>query len=30
MLSCFVNGLKLVVMYKWDPSRALQLIERRR
>jgi long-chain acyl-CoA synthetase len=30
MLSCFVNGLKLVVMYKWDPSRALQLIERER
>ena len=30
MLSCFVGGLKLVVMYKWDPLRALQLIERER
>jgi long-chain acyl-CoA synthetase len=30
MLSCFANGFKLVVMYKWDPERALQLIERER
>lgn len=30
MLSCFSSGLKLVVMYKWDPLRALQLIERER
>jgi len=30
MLSCFAGGLKLVVMYKWDPLRALQLIERER
>jgi steroid-24-oyl-CoA synthetase len=30
MLSSFVNGYKLVVMYKWDPLRALQLIERER
>jgi long-chain acyl-CoA synthetase len=28
MMSCFAAGLKLVVMYKWDPLRALQLIER--
>ncbi len=28
MLSCFSGGLKLVVMYKWDPDRALELIER--
>jgi long-chain acyl-CoA synthetase len=28
MLSCFTSGLKLVIMYKWDPERALQLIER--
>ena len=28
MLSCFVSGLKLVIMYKWDPERALELIER--
>lgn len=28
MMSCFVGGLKLVVMYKWEPERALQLIER--
>ena len=28
MLSCFANGLKLVMMYKWDAERALQLIER--
>jgi long-chain acyl-CoA synthetase len=30
MLSCFAGGLRLVIMYKWDPSRALQLIERER
>ena len=30
MLSCFVGGLKLVMMYKWDPERALELIERER
>jgi long-chain acyl-CoA synthetase len=28
MLSCFMNGLRLVVMYRWDPERALELIER--
>ena len=30
MLSCFVSGAKLVMMYKWDPARALELIERER
>ena len=30
MLSCFSSGLKLVVMYKWDPERAVELIERER
>ena len=30
MLSCFVGGNKLVMMYKWDPERALELIERER
>jgi long-chain acyl-CoA synthetase len=30
MLSCFGSGLKLVMMYKWDPLRALELIERER
>ena len=30
MLSCFASGLKLVIMYKWDPERALELIERER
>ncbi len=30
MLSCFAGGLRLVIMYKWDPLRALQLIERER
>jgi long-chain acyl-CoA synthetase len=30
MLSCFFAGLKLVIMYKWEPERALQLIERER
>jgi long-chain acyl-CoA synthetase len=28
MLSCFTAGLKLVIMYRWDPERALELIER--
>jgi long-chain acyl-CoA synthetase len=28
MMSCFVAGLKLVIMYKWDPEKAMQLIER--
>jgi long-chain acyl-CoA synthetase len=28
MLSCFMNGFKLVMMYKWSPERALELIER--
>lgn len=28
MLSCFANGLKLVMMRKWDADRALELIER--
>jgi long-chain acyl-CoA synthetase len=30
MLSCLASGLKLVMMYKWDPDRALELIERER
>jgi long-chain acyl-CoA synthetase len=30
MLSCFASGLKLVIMYKWGPERALELIERER
>ncbi len=30
MLSCFASGLKLVMMYRWDPERALELIERER
>jgi long-chain acyl-CoA synthetase len=30
MLSCFARGLKLVIMYRWDPERALELIERER
>jgi long-chain acyl-CoA synthetase len=30
MLSCFASGCKLVMMYKWDPARALELIERER
>jgi long-chain acyl-CoA synthetase len=30
MMSCFAAGLKLVIMYKWDPERALELIERER
>lgn len=28
MLSCFAAGYKLVMMYKWEPGRALELIER--
>jgi long-chain acyl-CoA synthetase len=30
MLSTFANGLKLVMMYRWSPERALELIERER
>lgn len=30
MLTCFINGFKLVMMYKWSPERALELIERER
>jgi long-chain acyl-CoA synthetase len=30
MMSCFSSGLKLVMMRKWDPERALALIERER
>ncbi len=30
MLSCFAGGTKLVMMYKWNPDRALELIERER
>ncbi|CAM9176231.1 unnamed protein product [Discosporangium mesarthrocarpum] len=30
MLSCFSNGFKLVIMYKWSPERALELVERER
>ncbi len=30
MLGCFASGVKLVIMYKWDPERALELIERER
>ncbi|MCZ7618285.1 MAG: acyl--CoA ligase [Myxococcota bacterium] len=30
MLSCFAAGYKLVFLYKWDPARALELIERER
>jgi long-chain acyl-CoA synthetase len=30
MLGAFANGLKLVMMYKWTPERALELIERER
>jgi len=30
MLSCFASGTKLVIMYKWNPERALELIERER
>ncbi len=28
MLSCWLGGSRLVMTYKWDPERALQLIER--
>lgn len=30
MLSCFAFGMKLVMMLRWDPERALELIERER
>jgi long-chain acyl-CoA synthetase len=30
MLSCFLGGVKLVMMYKWSAERALELIERER
>jgi long-chain acyl-CoA synthetase len=30
MLSCMGGGFKLVMMHKWDPTRALELIERER
>jgi long-chain acyl-CoA synthetase len=30
LLSCVGNGLKLVMMYRWEADRALQLIERER
>ena len=30
MLGAMASGLKLVIMHKWDPGRALQLIERER
>lgn len=30
LLSCFAAGHKLVMMYRWDPARALELIERER
>jgi long-chain acyl-CoA synthetase len=30
MLGCFTAGLRLVIMYRWDPERALELIERER
>ena len=30
MLSCFVAGLKLVIMYKWDAGKALPIIESER
>ena len=30
MLACFAGHLKLVMMYRWDPERALALIERHR
>jgi long-chain acyl-CoA synthetase len=28
MLSCYLGGAKLVIMYRWEPERALELIER--
>ncbi|HET6772358.1 MAG TPA: class I adenylate-forming enzyme family protein [Acidimicrobiales bacterium] len=30
MLGCFSAGVKLVIMYRWDPERALELIGRER
>jgi long-chain acyl-CoA synthetase len=30
LLSCVAAGYKLVIMHKWDPARALELIERER
>ena len=30
MLSCFVAGLKLVIMYKWDAGKALPIIQEER
>ena len=30
MLSCYAAGLELVMMYRWDAERALELIERER
>jgi long-chain acyl-CoA synthetase len=30
MLSCFMAGLKLVIMYKWDAGKALPIIEEER
>ncbi|HUE60080.1 MAG TPA: class I adenylate-forming enzyme family protein [Acidimicrobiales bacterium] len=30
MLSCFAFGMKLVMMHRWEPERALELIERER
>ncbi|HSL59190.1 MAG TPA: AMP-binding protein [Acidimicrobiales bacterium] len=30
MLGSFIGGTRLVIMYKWDPERALELIERER
>ena len=30
MLGCFAGGVKLVIMYKWDADKALELIERER
>ena len=30
MLSCFAAGYKLVMMHRWEPARALELIERER
>jgi long-chain acyl-CoA synthetase len=28
MMSCFIIGLKLAIMYKWDAEKALEMIER--
>ena len=30
MMSCFASGTRLVIMYKWNAERALELIERER